>query len=65
MKASQMRARIEELEQALDIERSAFERLSRDYDRLAHESLAVKAEMARLRAEAAQGRSIPRRREAA
>jgi predicted nuclease with TOPRIM domain len=65
MKPRQIKARIEELEQALDIERGAYERLLKDYNRLVGEAETAKAEVDRLRAELAQGRSIPRRREAA
>ena len=61
MKTGQMRARIEALEQSLDLERAAYEDLSRDYDRLAVEAAHLRAEVARLRAEATQQRPIPRR----
>ena len=65
MKRYQMRDRITELEQVLDIERAAFERLSHDYDRLVRESERAKAEMQRMRAELDRSRPIPRRRTAA
>jgi len=62
MKNQQHKARIEELEQILDIERAAYEQLSRDYDRLVQEIIAAKAELERLRAELDQATPRPRRR---
>ena len=65
MRTYQLKARIEELEQVLDIERAAFERLSHDYDRLVRERERAKAELQRMRAELDRSRPIPRRRTAA
>ena len=65
MKPRDAKARIVELEQLLDFERAAYDELLTDYQRLERESVAAKAEMQRMRAEAQQGRSIPRRREVA
>ena len=65
MKIADMKARIEALEQTLDIERAEYERLLRDYERLCREAEAARVEMARLRAERGHGNPPPRRRDAA
>jgi len=58
VKPRDTRARIEELEQALDIERAAYENLLRECGRL-------EQEVERLKAQLALARTPPRRHEAA
>jgi len=58
VKPQQFKARIEELEQALDIERAAYENLLRECGRL-------EQDVERLKAQLALARTPPRRHEAA